>query len=79
MLDNEEVWAELHRLTGRVDSKTSGEFLRSGKIQIDKAFTFSEKDSFSKWQDMTFELVWLCKYYAGIDMPNGLHDNEISG
>lgn len=75
MLHDELVENELNRQLGRVGGKVIDDYLRAGKLRLDKEFTFSEKDSCSKWQDMTFELIWLCKYYAGIDMPKGLHDN----
>ena len=79
MLYDEDVEKELNQKLGRVDSKICNEFLRSGKLCADKALAFTEQDSISKWQDMTFELVWLCRYYAGMDMPKGLHDYKSNG
>jgi hypothetical protein len=79
MLHDENVTKELGGVFGRADDKMRLEYLRSGKLRMNKLFTFSEQDNSSKWESMCYELLWLCKFYAGMDVSKGLHDHEHNG
>ncbi len=73
MLSDERVSEEIERVLGPASYKVRNGFLRSTKLRADWFFRFSEEHSSLSWRDMTLELVWLCKYYAGMDVPTGCH------